>query len=51
MLDKLCRQTVLGLKQHQAIVNLLPLLGSQSLHKLAKISAKCDNLPFHDANI
>ena len=51
MLDKLCRQTVLSLQQHQTIVHFLPLLGSQPLHELAKISAKCYNPPFHVANI
>ena len=51
MLDKLCRQTVLRLKQHQSIVHLLPFLGSQPSHKLAKISAKCHNPPLHAANI
>ena len=51
MLDKPCRQPVLSLQQHQSIVHLLPLLDSQPFHKLAKISAKCYNLPLHAANI
>ena len=51
MLDKLRRQTVLSLQQHQTLVHFLPLLGSQPLHKFAKISAKCYNPPFHVANI
>ena len=51
MLDKLRRQPVLSLQQHQSIVNLLPLFDSQPRHKLAKVSAKCYNHPFHTANI
>ena len=51
MLDKPCRQPVLSLQQHQSIVHLLPLFDSQPFHKLAKISAKCYNPPFHTANI